>query len=47
MLDELLTLAVQHYVVFGFLGIAFGVLLNLALTAGPEMFHLLRSHKLY
>jgi len=47
MFDELLTLAVQHYVVFGTLGIAFGVLLNVALSAGSDFFQSLRTHKLY
>ena len=47
MIDQLLTLAVQHYVVFGTLGIAFGVLLNLAITAGSDFFQSLRTHKLY
>lgn len=47
MFDQLLTLAVQHYVVFGTLGIAFGVLLNLVLTAGSDMVRFLHNHRLY
>ena len=47
MFDALLTLAVQHYVVFGSLGLAAGVLLNLAFTAGPDIVQALRLHRLY
>ena len=36
MLDQFLTLAVQHYVLFGAIGLAIGVMLNLAFTAGSE-----------
>ena len=47
MLDQILTLAVQHYVVFGILALTAGVLLNLAFAAGPEILQSLRMHKLY
>ncbi len=47
MFDALITLAFQHYVVFGILGLAIGVLLNLAVTAGPDIVQALHLHKLY
>ena len=47
MVDQLLTLAVQHYVIAGFLAIIAGVLLNVAITAGPEIVQSMRWHKLY
>ena len=47
MVDELLTLAVRHYMIVGFLAIIVGVLLNVAITAGPEIVQSMRWHKLY
>ena len=37
MFDQLLTLAVQHYVVFGGIGLVVGVLFNLAFVTGPDI----------
>ncbi len=47
MFDQILTLAIQHYVISGFLAVTLGILLSLAFTAGPEIMHSLRMHKLY
>jgi hypothetical protein len=47
MFDEFLTLAFQHYVVFGILAVVGGILLNLALTVAPEIMQALHRHKLY
>ncbi len=47
MFDQFLTLAFQHYVIFGALALAVGVILNLVFTAGPEIIQSLRLHKLY
>ncbi len=47
MFDQLLTLAFEHYVIFGVLAIAIGLLLNLALAAGPEIMQAFHRHKLY
>ena len=47
MFDWLLTLAIQHYVVFGVLAISLGVVLNVVITAGPEIIKSIRFHKLY
>ncbi len=47
MFDALLTIVVQHYVIVGILALAIGGLVNLAVTAAPEIAEHLRLHKLY
>ena len=47
MFDWLVTLAVQHYVIFGTLAISGGVILNVVITAAPEVMEQLRFRKLY
>ena len=47
MFDQFLTLAIQHYVIFGILALAGGILLNLVLMAAPEVLHALQRHKIY
>ncbi len=47
MFDQLVSLAVQHYVIFGILALSFGVVLNFLVAAAPETVQSLRLHKLY
>ena len=47
MVDEILTLIVQHYVIAGLIALAFGAILNVAITASPEIMQSMRRHKLY
>jgi hypothetical protein len=47
MVDWLLTLAIQHYLVFGIVSIAAGVMLNVLITAAPEIVEELRFRKLF
>ena len=47
MFDQLVSLAVQHYVIFGILALAIGVVLNFLVAAAPQIVQSLRVHKLY
>lgn len=47
MFDQVVSLAVQHYVIFGILALAVGVVLNFLIAAAPEIVQSLRLHRLY
>ena len=47
MFDQLLTIAIQHYVIVGFVGIVIGFLANVIVTGVPEVVQAFRTHKLY
>ncbi len=47
MFDQVVSLAVQHYVIVGILALAVGVVLNFLVAAAPEIVQSLRLHKLY
>lgn len=47
MFDAILSIVVQHYVIVGILVLTVGGLVNLAVTAAPEIAEHLRLNKLY
>ncbi len=47
MIDAIIAVAVQHYVIFGLGALAVGIVLNLLITAGPEIVRELRITKLF
>ena len=47
MFDAILAIAVKHYVIVGILAVTVGGLVNLAVTAAPEIAEHFRLHKLY
>ncbi len=47
MFDQVVSLAVQHYVIFGITALSLGVVLNFIVAAAPEIVQSLRVHKLY
>ena len=46
MLDAVFTFAFQHYVIFGIVALCVGVILNLIVTAAPEIVQQVRTNKL-
>jgi len=47
MVDQILSLMVQHYLICGIVALVLGILLNLAISVAPEITQSLRSHRLY
>lgn len=45
--DDILTFAVNHYVVFGLVTLCFGIGLNLLFRCGPDLIEAIRHPRLH
>lgn len=47
MVDEILTFAVAHYVLFGLIALSAGIGLNLLVSCGPDLIEAIRHPRLH